>query len=125
MPLQCWAREMVEADSMAAIINTPGGIAGSVATAMLTIAYLLRRFLLSDKVASATAQGNVDVIERLTQIADRAEKRAEAAEKRADDAFKERNEAIHEIGALREQVRQLTSAVQELKGQLRVYNPNL
>ena len=109
---------MDESNVLAQVINTPGGIFGFGVASLGTIAWLLRKFLLSDKVASATAQGNVDVIQRLTEIADRAEKRAGAAEKRADDAFKERNEAIHEIGALREQVRQLTVTVEKLEGQL-------
>jgi peptidoglycan hydrolase CwlO-like protein len=107
------------------IVKTSGGLFGSAIAAVTTVAYLLRRFLLSDKVASATAQGNVDVIQRLTEIADRAERRAEAAEKRADDAQKERNEAVHEIGALREQVRQLTTTVDDLRKEISGYKQQL
>lgn len=110
-------------DELGQVINTPGGVVGATASAIGVVAYLLRRFWFSDRVASATAQGNVDVIERLTQIADRAEKRAAEAEKRADDFAKERNEAIHEIGALREQVRQLTMTVQDLNRKLDALQP--
>lgn len=107
------------------IVKTSGGFLGSAMAGVMAVAYLVRKFLLTDKVASATAQGNVDVITRLTEIADRAERRAEQAEKRADDAYKERNEAVHEIGALREQVRQLTSTVDELRREISGYKQQL
>lgn len=107
-------------DGLGAILNTPGGVAGSTATALVTIGYLLRRFFLSDKVASATAAGNVDVIQRLMEAADRSEKRAEAAELRADTAYKERNDAMTKIGELTEQVRALKQLVEELQRSINV-----
>lgn len=97
------------------LINTTGGVAGSIAAALLTLGFLVRKFLLTDKVASATATGNVDLIKRLMAAADRAEKRAEAAELRADIAYKERNEAYQKIGELGEQVRTLRAQVDELQ----------
>lgn len=98
-----------------AFINTPGGVAGSIGGALLTLAYLVRKFLLTDKVASATATGNVDLIERLMAAADRAELRAAASEQRAELAYKERNEAYQKIGELGEQVRTLRSQVDALQ----------
>lgn len=103
---------------MSALLNTPGGIAGSTITAILTIGVLVRKFLLTDKTQSATAQGHVDVIQALRDIADRADKRASEAEARADTAYRERNEAYSQIGALQEQVRYLNSQIAELRKQV-------
>jgi hypothetical protein len=97
------------------IVNTPGGIVGATTAAVLTAAALIRKFLLSDKVSAATANANVDIIEKLTAMVERAEKRADAAETRADTAYAERNIAIQEIGALREQVRSLQATVEKLE----------
>lgn len=113
-------------------ISNIGKLLGTLGGSVAVMAYLMRKFLLSDKVASAaanaataSAQGNVDIIAALHQLVDRAEKRekqaderAALAEKRADDAYKERNEAYREIGALREQVKYLTETVESLKRQL-------
>lgn len=103
---------------MGALLNTPGGIAGSTITAILTIGYLIRKFSLSDKKESATAQGHVDVMQALRDIADRADKRAAEAEARADTAYRERNEAYSQIGALQEQVRYLNTQIAELRKQV-------
>lgn len=101
-------------------LNSPGGVAGGLGAAALAFFALVRRFMLNDKVNSANATANVDIIARLNEIADRAEKRAEAAEKRADEANRERNEAVHEIGKLREQVRSLQETVERLERKLGV-----
>lgn len=102
-------------EGLSGLINSPGGLAGSIGGGIIAAAFMIRKFILSDKVASATANANVDVIEKLTAMVERAEKRADIAEARADAAYKERNEAIHEIGALREQVRNLQTTVEKLE----------
>lgn len=114
------------------LVGNIAKLLGTLGASLGVMAYLMRKFLLSDKVASATAQGNVDVIQALHQLVDRAEKRekdavdreksafdrAKLAEERADTAYKERNDAYREIGALREQVKHLTETVEQLKRQL-------
>lgn len=104
-------------------LNSPGGALGGLGAAIGAFLYVARRLMLSDKVNSANATANVDIIARLNDIADRAEKRAEAAEKRADEANRERNEAVHEIGKLREQVRNLQETVERLERKLGVSTP--
>lgn len=106
---------MDEPGFLSGIVNTPGGLVGATTTAVLTAGVLIRKFLLSDKVSSATANANVDIIDKLTAMVERAEARADAAEKRADQAFIERNTAIEQIGALREQVRSLQATVEKLE----------
>lgn len=97
------------------LVKSPGGIAGTTAAAVIAGTVMLRKFLLGDKVESASSTAHVDLIQRLSEAADRAEKRAEAAEARADLAYKERNDAYLRIGELGEQVRQLQAKVDTLQ----------
>lgn len=110
-------------DGLTALINTPGGIAGSIATTCVTAMVLLRKFMHSDKVTSATANATVEAMQRLTDIADRAEARAALADQRADAAYRERNEAMQKIGELTQQVHNLQTTVEELRRIISAQSP--
>lgn len=107
---------------MTSLFQSPGGVAGTIGGSILTTLAIARKFMLNDKVASATAAGNVDVIQRLMEAADRAEARAAQAEARADLAYRERNEAYTKIGELTEQVRQLQVQIEDLKRTVNAQN---
>lgn len=98
-----------------AATETTGGLVVSVTTAVGAFALAMRRYLRSDKVDSATANAQVDIIARLSEQLDKANARADLAEKRADEAFRERNLFATEIGKLQEQVRALTVQVEALR----------
>lgn len=100
------------------LMKSPGGLGGAIGAAMLSAAYLFRKFQLGDKIDSASTKAQVDLIQRLNEAADRAEKRAAEAEARADLAYKERNEAYQKIGELTEQVRALKAQVETLQRSL-------
>lgn len=107
-------------------LNSPGGVLGAIASIVAGAAVMFRKYWLTDKVASANAEGQVDLLARMSAALDKAEARADAAEARterlvaeanarADLAYKERNDAVQKIGELTEQVRSLKSEVQELR----------
>lgn len=102
---------------VSAATDSPGGLLASVVTAVGAFTLVLRRYLRSDKVDSATANAQVDIITKLSEQLDKANARADLAEKRADEAFRERNLFATEIGKLQEQVRALTVQVEALRNE--------
>lgn len=100
---------------MKTLVESPGGFIGSVVAAVGAAAFMMRKWMLNDKVEAAGANANVEAYNRVFALLEKAETRANTAELRADGFAKERNEAMQKIGALEEQVRQLTATVQRLE----------
>ena len=105
------------------LTGNPGGFLGFISAGIFVILWLFRKFQLGDKIDSASARAQVDIIQRLGETADRAEKRAADAEARADIAYRERNEAYQKIGELTEQVRHLQQQVDALQRTLDAIPP--
>jgi hypothetical protein len=102
------------------LLKSPGGMIGGSFAGVMTMLWMFRKFTLGDKVEAASAQAQVDIIQRLGEVADRAEKRAAEAEARADLAYRERNDAYLKIGELTAEVRQLRDQVEDLQRKLNV-----
>lgn len=95
--------------------ETTSGLIVTVASAVGAFALAMRKYLLSDKIDSASTNAQVDIISRLSEQLDKANARADSAERRADEAFRERNLFATKIGELQEQVRALTVQVEALR----------
>lgn len=95
--------------------ETASGLIVTVASAVGAFALAMRKYLLSDKIDSASTNAQVDIISRLSEQLDKANARADLAERRADEAFRERNLFATKIGELQEQVRALTVQVEALR----------
>lgn len=95
--------------------ETTSGLVVTVASAVGAFALAMRKYLLSDKIDSASTNAQVDIISRLSEQLDKANARADLAERRADEAFRERNLFATKIGELQEQVRALTVQVEALR----------
>ncbi|MBY4945400.1 hypothetical protein K6V92_02020 [Cupriavidus respiraculi] len=96
----------------------PGGASGAVGAIMAAIggaAWLIRQVWRNDRVEVAQSQAEIDIIQRLQDLLDKANTRAELAEQRADQAYTERNNALREIGDLKRTIAELTAEVRYLK----------
>ncbi|CAG9173016.1 hypothetical protein CURE108131_21095 [Cupriavidus respiraculi] len=99
----------------------PGGVSGAVGAILAAIgggAWLIRKGWRNDKVEGAQSKAEIDIIQRLEGLLDKANARADLAEQRADVAYKERNDLLREIGDLKRTIAELTAEVRYLKERL-------
>ncbi len=106
-------------DEASGLLNSPGGVAGTIGAGIFAAAVFLRKYWLTDKVNAAVAEANVGLITAMSEQIDKANGRADAAEKRADEATKELNTLIREVAELRGQVASLTGQIEALRSQLK------
>lgn len=102
-------------------IQSPAGLLGSIATFMAAAYAVYRRFSRSEKVSDATADSNVNQIDRLTKLLEASDARTVAAyaratlsDQRADAAYAERNELMSKMGAMTEQIARLSEEVKQV-----------
>ncbi len=92
----------------------PGGVSGAVGAILAAIgggAWLVRKGWRIDKVEGAQSKAEIDIIQRLQDLLDKANARADLAEQRADRAYSERNDSLREIGDLKRTIAELTAEV--------------
>lgn len=108
----------MDLNDLGSVPGGTGGLLGYIAAAIAGAILLIRKVWRNDRVEGAQSNAEIDIIQRLQDMVDKANARADLAEKRADDAYRERNEALREIGDLKRTIAELTAEVRYLKEKL-------